>query len=549
MRYRVLGPLRLADQDGRAVSIRSRKQRLLLAALLAHAGRVVSADRLVDLLWHDDPPADPAGALHTHVSRLRRALRTAGVPDDAPDAVDYGYRLDPGDSLDAARFEALLDDARDAEPQHALALLDEALDLWHGDAYAEFADRLFFSIEAERLAALRTTARERRAEALLALGRTRDALPALQQLIHADPLRERPHALLMEALARDGRQGEALGVYQQLRRRLSEELGIEPSPAIRELERRILRHDTDGDAADRPATLASAVTLASPSASASFAATHAPIPPGPDVKVSFLEHAGRQVAYGTAGDGPPLVVCPAWCSNLGVIAAGADPRSALLARLAARYRLIMHDRCGTGLTGGAADDPSLDHDVAELEALFDHLRLEQVPLLALSRSGPIALAFAARHPDRVSRLVLFGTYASGPATFTNTELTHHIIGLVRASWGIGSRILADMIAPDAPPALAASLARTQRESATPDVAARLLKALFDADVHDLLPDIRAPALVLHYEHDRAIPFAGGRDLAAHLPDARLVPLAGRNHLPGFQDMDRVVTLIADFLDA
>jgi len=119
-----------------------------------------------------------------------------------------------------------------------------------------------------------------------------------------------------------------------------------------------------------------------------------------------------------------------------------------------------------------------------------------------------------------------------------------IVALVRAHWGLGSRVLAEIILPGAGDQGAATYARLQREAATPEVAARALERLYEADVRDLLPRVRQPALVLHYTGDTAVPFRAGQQLAAELPDARLVPLAGRLHLPAGADVDRVAGLVA-----
>jgi pimeloyl-ACP methyl ester carboxylesterase len=143
--------------------------------------------------------------------------------------------------------------------------------------------------------------------------------------------------------------------------------------------------------------------------------------------------------------------------------------------------------------------------------------------------------------------VLLGTYADGPNTFGRREVLDSILGLVRAHWGLGSKMLTDMMFPHSAPDDAVRYARMQRESASPEAAACFLDQMYAASVREILPDVRCPALILHYTEDRAIPFAGGRDLAAGLPDARLVPLSGAGHLPGRSDVDRIVEVIDEFL--
>jgi DNA-binding SARP family transcriptional activator len=224
----VLGPLRLTVA-GRPVRLHSRKQRLLLAALLVKAPRAFSAERLVDVLWDDDLPADPPAALQVHVSRLRRALS----PPEGSDAVVTevnGYRLALDDlELDAARFEQLVNGARRTDRAgEALENLDAALSLWRGAAYDEFAELPFARAEAGRVEELRPAALEQRAEALIALDQLDEALELLERLASTHPLRERPRDQLMRVLYRRGRQADALAVCREFRRLLSEELGSSP---------------------------------------------------------------------------------------------------------------------------------------------------------------------------------------------------------------------------------------------------------------------------------------------------------------------------------
>jgi predicted ATPase/DNA-binding SARP family transcriptional activator len=237
--YGLLGPVEARVGD-RAVPLIGARQRLVLAVLLLHANQLVPADRLVDELWGADLPQDPPGALRTQISRLRRALGPAG---DGLVTSGGGYRLSlRRDQLDAARFEDALAAAAQAAGEEALQLVDEALDLWRGPALAEFADRPFAQPEAVRLDELRVVALERRAELVLSLGPPGDAIATLQAVVAEHPERERARGLLMQALYRDGRHTEALAAFRSWRRYLSEELGLDPSPALRHMEQDILRH-------------------------------------------------------------------------------------------------------------------------------------------------------------------------------------------------------------------------------------------------------------------------------------------------------------------
>ncbi len=220
----------------------------MLAALLVHAGRPVPGDVLIEAAWGDNLPAHPRPALHTLLSRLRGLL---GV--DAIHGEPGGYRLAVGpDAVDAARFEAWHRQARDAPAQQARELLERALALWRGPAYTEFADRSFARAEAIRLDELQLACVEDLAEVRIEVGEATAALPALGALVEEHPLRERARGLLMTARYRAGRVSEALESFHEYRTVLADELGLDPSPALRSLHQRILSHDVPADALVRP---------------------------------------------------------------------------------------------------------------------------------------------------------------------------------------------------------------------------------------------------------------------------------------------------------
>ena len=210
--------------------------RRLLAVLAVHRGAVVSLDRLLEVLWSDSPPATATTSLRTHVSRLRRVLPAAVILETVPP----GYRLVvPRTAVDADRFEDALHAAAtecEPNPAHALALLEEALGMWQGDAFAEFRGEWWAHPEAERLEELRLHGRELRAEALLRSGRVEDAVSDARSLTLSHPGRERAWCLLVTALQRSGRQGDALRCATDYRKWLREELGLDPSALFVELE-------------------------------------------------------------------------------------------------------------------------------------------------------------------------------------------------------------------------------------------------------------------------------------------------------------------------
>jgi predicted ATPase/DNA-binding SARP family transcriptional activator len=241
MEYRVLGSLDVRDGD-RSLPVASTKQRALLALLLLNANRVVSRDRLIDGLWGEQPPETAVTSLQVYVSRLRKLLPPDTLLTRPP---GYLLELEP-EELDLYRFEQLLVEGRKAlahaEPERAAGVLQDALALWRGPALAEFAFESFAQAEIGRLEDLRLAAVEERIEADLRLGRHTDVVGELEALIAENPHRERLRSELILALYRSGRHPEALEAYGDARARL-DEIGLEPSPQLRELQRRILRHD------------------------------------------------------------------------------------------------------------------------------------------------------------------------------------------------------------------------------------------------------------------------------------------------------------------
>ena len=242
MEFLILGPIE-ARRDGKPVPLGGPKQRGVLAILLTRPGEVVPTERLIADLWGGSPPPNATGTLHGYVSQLRKALGPDVLVTRAP---GYLVRASP-DELDLRRFERLVDagsrELAAGRPDAAASTLAEALRLWRGPALADFAYERFAQAEIARLEELRLVALERRVEADLALGRHAELVAELQTLTASHPFRERPRGQLMLALYRSGRQAEALEAYREARRALVEELGIEPSQALQELERAILRQE------------------------------------------------------------------------------------------------------------------------------------------------------------------------------------------------------------------------------------------------------------------------------------------------------------------
>jgi DNA-binding SARP family transcriptional activator len=238
--FRILGPLEVVD-EGRVIPLARRKSRALLALLLLNVNEPVSTDRLVDELWNGEPPKTAVASLQNHISRLRKALgRNLIVSTPA------GYELRvPAEAVDLACFEQLLAAARAAEGAARAEKLREALALWRGEPLADLAYEEFAQTEIARLDELKLTALEERIDADLAIGRHGELVGELEALVARNPLRERLRGQLMLALYRSGRQADALGAFQDARRVLREELGLDPGAELQRLERAILQHDAE----------------------------------------------------------------------------------------------------------------------------------------------------------------------------------------------------------------------------------------------------------------------------------------------------------------
>ena len=233
--FGLLGPL-LAHRDGVPLALGPRGRRSALAVLLIHANEPVAPDRVADEL------ETTRGTVQVYVSRLRAVLGAATITTEP---AGYVFRADP-DRIDARRFERLVTEARRAPTVERPGLLADALALWRGPALADLACERFARAEVARLEELRLGALENRAAVELELGRHAAVVPELAYLVVEHPFRERLRALLMTALYRLGRQADALAVYRDARRRLAEELGLQPTPALRDLERAILNQELAG---------------------------------------------------------------------------------------------------------------------------------------------------------------------------------------------------------------------------------------------------------------------------------------------------------------
>lgn len=246
---------------------------------------------------------------------------------------------------------------------------------------------------------------------------------------------------------------------------------------------------------------------------------------------------GVRVALTSAGDGPPLVKAANWISHL-ERDLSSPVWSPLLRSLMQRHRLVRYDQRGCGLSDWDVPSMSFDDWVSDLESVVDHLGLKRFPLLGVSLGASIAIVYAARHPERVSHLVLYGGYARGrlhrnPSAQAQEE-AELLARLAEIGWGRPDlafrQFFTTQFIPQGTAEQQAWFNELQQLSTSPANAARMMRVSDRVDVTPLLPQVRCPVLVLHADHDARVPFEEGRLLAGLIPQARFVPLHSPNHL-------------------
>lgn len=544
MEFRVLGPLEVRDGD-REVRLRGGKERALLALLLLHANRTLALDRIVDDLWGADVPETAQKMVQVYVSRLRKVLPPETLRTRPP---GYALVLEP-EQLDLNRFETAVAEARAAldagEAGRAADRFREALSLWRGPALAEFASEPFAQPEGARLEDLRLYALEGRLDAELALGDHRAAVGELEALTAQHPLRERLRSQHMLALYRSGRHAEALAGYQAFRRKLSEDLGIEPPASLRELERLMLQQDP---------------SLELPMGAASSTAVAVPVvgTAGADVTgdVSYARSGDVRIAYQVLGDGPvDLVLVHGWVCTF---QPGWEyPKlAAFYRRLASMGRLILFDKRGTGLSDRVSPErlPDLETRMDDVRAVLDAVDSRRAVILGFSEGGSMSTLFAATHPERTVALVLVGTFPrmmyapDYPIGHRDEVYRERFAGLDEDDWAsVVTREWLGRVAPDLldDEAAVGWYVSYVRRGASPGAVAALWRMNQQIDIRDVLPTIAVPTLVAY----RSQEYFGARTryMGERIPGARLVELPGNDHLPWEGDREALLDEVERFL--
>jgi DNA-binding SARP family transcriptional activator/pimeloyl-ACP methyl ester carboxylesterase len=529
LEIRLIGELAVV-KDGAPVSLPgSRKTRALLAYLILNSGPH-RRTRLCDIFWQ--VPDNPRGALRWSLTKLRRLVDGDDIKRIVADRETVAFEP-TGVDIDLLRLrEAMKEDAGKLDTEFLKEFVATAsqgllpgLDL---SGQPEFDH--FLSAEREAFRILH------RDQLLELLNRLEDSPAAsiqwLQRLVEIEPYSLQAHYALIDALARVGRKSDA---DRQLDSSLTMLKDVEDADLT------VLRRA----AAGKP-SLTERVVIA----------TEQPAKPQLDQQIRFCRSTdGTQIAYATVGSGPPLVKTANWLNHLDfdwespvwrhIFHGMSDGRS-----------LIRYDARGNGLSDWDVEDFSMERQVEDLEAVIDAIGIEQFPLLGLSQGCAISVEYAARHPEKVSRLILLGGYAKGWKCGGNPEVirqTQAMMTLVGIGWGKDNpafrQMFTSMFMPDAPPENQAWFNELQRITTTGQNAIKLLRATGNVDITDMLGDIGVPTLVLHSRGDMRVSFDQGRELAAGIPGARFVSLNSRNHLPDEADPAWPVLLreINDFL--
>lgn len=496
MEFLLLGPLAVRHDD--ATDLGGPLQRTLLALLLTEVGRAVPTDRIVDELWGEIPPADPAASIQTYVYRLRRALGGPSGAFGALERVGRGYRLSvPPEALDATLFEresaAAHRALQDGDPGLALAAADDALARWRGDVPLEdCGERPFLAAARARWVELRLTCAEDRCAALVALDRHAEAIADLELLTARHPLRERPWVLLVSALHAVGRSADALDRYQRARTAFDEELGLEPGPALRDAQLRVLRGEPSRPVARPPASPAPLPTVGGvplvgrdAEVSTLVAALDAAVATGtprfalvvgePGIGKSRLvaELADRsadraRVVVGHCHEDPDTPALWPWREALSAAGAGVGPSGGVDTGAEGGGGLFaLFDDVLRRLVRAAADRPL----VVVLDDLHwaDATSLRLLAFLAVElRSAPL-LAVATSRPDGGSHLTRTSAVLARTPGFARVELGPIDVGSTAAL--VRAVVDAGRAAPAAPAAPAVAAPADETAPASAEVAA------------------------------------------------------------------------------
>lgn len=528
LEIRLLGELELR-RDGALIPLPASKKTRALLAFLALQRAPQRRDALCDLLW--EVPDDPRAALRWSLTKLRPLLNDETAERLLADRERVSFEP-AGCEVDFIRVRAACAGELDALSAHQLR---ELAALFRGSFIAGLDLSAQPAFETWRLGQQEQTRRLHLCvlDALSAklTDAPLEAGAALRARLDLDPGDEAAHARLIAHLAQTGARAEAEQQCETSARILAG-LGPYNDAALR-------------DALQTP-------RAHTPTRQPARIALDAPL--RQDVRFCVARD-GVRIAYATVGEGPPLVKTANWMNHLEF-----DWESPLwryvFREFASRHFFVRYDARGNGLSDWTVSDMSLDAMVSDLEAVVDATGLKRFPLLGISQGCAVSIEYAARHPERVTKLVLYGGYARGwrlhdrPETIPAAEAQ---MLLTRTGWGRDNpayrQLFTSLFIPGATQEQMDWFNEMQRISASPENAERLMSALGDIDVRHRLAQVRTPTLVIHSRNDARVTLPNGRELATGIPGARFVILDSQNHVVLEQEpaMARLMSEIRDFL--
>jgi class 3 adenylate cyclase/pimeloyl-ACP methyl ester carboxylesterase len=254
---------------------------------------------------------------------------------------------------------------------------------------------------------------------------------------------------------------------------------------------------------------------------------------------------GVKIAYSIFGEGPPLLIPPQWVTSLPFVLE--DPfMNQFLEGLSKYMTVVFYDKHGCGQSDKDRKIFTIETEILDFETVIDHLGLVKFNLFGASMAGPIAIAYTALYPKRVINLILYGTFAAGK-NLAKKDVQTALISLIRASWGLGSKAIADIFIPGGTKEEIESMVRLQRVSADTETAAKLLELCYSFDVTEVLSDIKTPTLILHRESDKAISIQHGRHLGSDIAGAHFKVLSGQIHPPWWGESNEIIKEIVNFV--
>ncbi|NHN37234.1 alpha/beta fold hydrolase [Pseudomaricurvus alcaniphilus] len=517
IRVQLLGGCECQWTDGRAIEFSSRKALalLVLLAMAPHMHR--TREQVAATLWSRSAEEQGRASLRQTLSELRKLLG-----EDNAILRASGSQI----ALDPARVEV---DAVQLQQVAVADSIDEqsrVTDLYRGDFLAGFSlrDNEFEDwaiIERRRLRDLAVSALIRLCDHYLQAGDVERGIPIAESLVEVDALAEAGHRALMLYYAMQGRRNEALRQYAACAELLHSELGLQPSAELQNLQRCLLAGE------ELPG--AQRLVLSQPRGHGDY--------PELVQEVRYCKSFdGVNIAFAELGNSKPVLVMTGnWLTHLQESAQSPVWRP-LIDELTQKYRLLRYDQRGMGLSDWDVDDTSLDSYVADLEAVVDAADLPHFRLFGICQGAAIATVYAARHPERVERMVLLSGLERGwrNRSATLDRVADTFAHMTRKGWGKATpayrQLFSTLLIPDATQEHLHSLNELQRCSSSPENAVRVQEFMGSVDISAYTGQVRTPTLVMHPQSDPFIPIKQGKKLAADIPNARFLPLPSSNHL-------------------